>query len=154
MTRYLDDLKPGDTFESPGLLVTAEMMIAFARDFDPQPFHTDPEAAKASFFGTLIGSGWHTAALTMRLLTESGMEIAHGLIGAGVEDIRWPSALLPGETIHVRVEILSARASAKRPAIGIVRAKISTLRADGSPAQVMTASLVVPVRPQSHDRFA
>jgi acyl dehydratase len=76
------------------------------------------------------------------------MDIAHGLIGAGVEELRWPAPLLPGDTIHVRVEILSVRASAKRPEIGIVRAKIQTLRADGTPVMEMTANLVVPVRPR------
>jgi acyl dehydratase len=147
MARFLDDLKPGDVFTSPGSLVTAEAIVAFAREFDPQPFHTEPDAGAASFFGRHVGSGWHTAALTMRMLTEAGMEIAHGLIGAGVEDMRWPTPLLPGDTLHVRVEVLSARRSAKRPEIGIVRARVQTLRDDDSVAMEMTANLVVPVRP-------
>lgn len=146
MARYLDGLTPGDVFESPRREISADAIVAFASEFDPQPFHTDAAAAKESFFGTLIGSGWHTAALTMRLLTETGLDIAHGLIGAGVEELRWPSPLLPGDVIHARVEILSARPSAKRPAIGIVRADIRTLREDGTPVMEMTANLVVPVR--------
>jgi acyl dehydratase len=142
----LDDLNPGATFESPRHAGTAEAIVAFAMEFDPQPFHTDPAAAASSFFGTLIGSGWHTAALTMRMLTETGMDIAHGLIGAGVDDLRWPSPLLPGDEIRVRVEILDARSSARRPEIGIVRARIRTLRDDESAVMEMTANLVVPVR--------
>jgi acyl dehydratase len=147
MARYLEDLKPGDVFTSQGSLITADAIVAFAREFDPQPFHTDAEAGASSFFGRHVGSGWHTAALTMRMLTETGMEIAHGVIGAGVEDMRWPTPLLPGDTLHVRVEVLSVRTSAKRPSIGIVRARVQTLRDDDSVAMEMTVNLVVPVRP-------
>ena len=147
MARYLDDLKPGDAFESPRHTVTQDAIVAFARRFDPQPFHTDPAAASAAFFGTLIGSGWHTAALTMRMLTESQMDIAHGLIGAGVEKLRWPTPLLPGDVLRVRIEVLDVRASSSRPEIGIVRIRVRTLRDDDSLAQEMIASIVVPVKP-------
>src|SRR5271170_5158066 len=131
MARYLDDLKPGNAFESRRHTITEEAIVAFAREFDPQPFHTDPAAAKKSFFGKLIASGWHTAALTMKMLTEAEMDLAGGLIGAGMEDLRWPTPLVPGDTIHVRVEILESRASKSRPQIGIVRARIQALREDG-----------------------
>jgi acyl dehydratase len=147
MARYLDDLKPGDAFESPRHTITQDAIIAFAREYDPQPFHTDPAAARAMFFGTLIASGWHTAALTMRMLTETPMDIAHGLIGAGVEDLRWPASMRPDDTIHVRVDVLEVRASKSRPEIGIVRARVRTLRDDGIAVQEMIANLVVPVRP-------
>jgi acyl dehydratase len=147
MARYLDDLKPGDAFESPRHTITQDAIIAFAREYDPQPFHTDPAAARAMFFGTLIASGWHTAALTMRMLTETQMDIAHGLIGAGVEDLRWPASMRPDDTIHVRVDVLEVRASKSRPEIGIVRARVRTLRDDGIAVQEMIANLVVPVRP-------
>jgi acyl dehydratase len=147
MARYLEDLKPGDAFESRRHTITEEAIVAFAREFDPQPFHTDPEVAKTSFFGKLIGSGWHTAALTMKMLTEAEMDLAGGVIGAGMEELRWPTPLLPGDTIHVRVEILASRASKSRPEIGIVRARIRTLREDGSAVQEMTGNLIVPARP-------
>jgi acyl dehydratase len=147
MARYLEDLKPGNAFESRRHTITEEAIVAFAREFDPQPFHTDPEAAKTSFFGKLIGSGWHTAALTMKMLTEAEMDLAGGVIGAGMEDLRWPTPLLPGDTIHVRVEILESRASKSRPEIGIVRARIRTLREDGSAVQEMTGNLIVPTKP-------
>jgi acyl dehydratase len=147
MARYLEDLKPGNAFESRRHTIAEEAIVAFAREFDPQPFHTDPEAAKTSFFGKLIASGWHTAALTMKMLTEAEMDLAGGVIGAGMEDLRWPTPLLPGDTIHVRVEILESRASKSRPEIGIVRARIRTLREDGSAVQEMTGNLIVPTRP-------
>jgi acyl dehydratase len=147
MARYLEDLKPGQVFESRPQTITQEQIVAFAREFDPQPFHTDPEAAKNSFFGKLIASGWHTAALTMKMLTEAEIDIAGGLIGAGMEDLRWPTPMVPGDTIHVRVEILETRASKSRPEIGIARARIQALREDGMAVEEMIANLIVPVKP-------
>ena len=146
MARFLEDFAPGAVFTSPARTVSLDEIVAFARDFDPQPFHLDAAAASSSFFGRLIGSGWHTAALTMRLLTEASLDISGGIIGAGMDDLRWPSALLPGDTIHLRAEVLDVRASRSRPAIGIVRVEMRTLRADGSAVQTMIASLVVPRR--------
>ncbi|MGA2392671.1 MAG: MaoC family dehydratase [Candidatus Lustribacter sp.] len=147
MARYLEDLKPGQAYESRRHTITQDEIVKFAREFDPQPFHTDPEAAKTSFFGKLIASGWHTAALTMKMLTEADIDIAGGIIGAGMEELRWPVPLVPGDTIHVRVEILDSRASKSRPAIGIVRARIQALREDGMAVQEMIASLIVPAKP-------
>jgi len=147
MARFLEDLTPGTTFESPARKITEEDIIEFARRYDPQPFHTDPEAAKTSFFGKLIASGWHTAALTMKMLSEAKMELAGGIIGAGMEEVKWPSPLLPDDLIHVRVEILGGRASKSRPEIGIVRAFVQTLREDGTAVQELYANLVVPTRP-------
>jgi acyl dehydratase len=147
MPRYLEDLHAGQTFVSPTHELTAEEIVAFASDFDPQPFHTDPDAAKASFFGGLVASGWHTAALTMRLMVASGMDLAGGIIGAGVEGLRWPSPLRAGEAVQVRVTILAVRPSQSRPAIGIVSFKVETLRHDGTAVQEMTGSLIVPRRP-------
>jgi acyl dehydratase len=147
MARYLEDLKPGHAFESKRHTVSQEAIVAFAREYDPQPFHLDPEAAKASFFGKLIASGWHTAALTMKMLTEAGMDLAGGIIGAGMEELRWPTPLVPGDTIHVRVEIVESRASKSRPEIGIVRARVQALREDGTAVQEMIANLIVPTRP-------
>ena len=147
MARYLEDLKPGNAFESRSHTISQEDIVEFARRYDPQPFHMDPVAAKASFFGKLIASGWHTGALTMKMLTESEMDLAGGLIGAGMEDFRWPVPMVPGDTIHVRVEILESRASKSRPEIGIVRARIRTLRENGDAVQEMTANLIVPAKP-------
>ena len=147
MPRYLEDLKPGHAFESHRHTITQDEIIAFARLYDPQPFHTDPEAAESSFFGRLVASGWHTAALTMKMLTEADMDVSGGLIGAGMEDLKWPTPLVPGDTIHARIEIIESRASKSRPEIGIVRARIRALREDGSAVQEMIANLVVPTKP-------
>jgi acyl dehydratase len=148
MALYLEDLSPAHAFESRRHTITQDEIITFARAYDPQPFHTDPVAAKASFFGRLVASGWHTAALTMKMLTESEMDLAGGLIGAGMEDLKWPTPLVPGDTIHVRIEIIEARASKSRPEIGIVRAYVRTLREDGTAVQEMTSNLIVPTRPE------
>jgi acyl dehydratase len=147
MPRYLEDLKPARAFESRRHTISQEEIIAFARQYDPQPFHLDPEAAKSSFFGKLIASGWHTAALTMKLLTEAEMDLAGGIIGAGMEDLKWPTPLVPGDTTHVRVEIIESRASKSRPEIGIVRARVQALREDGTAVQEMIANLIVPTKP-------
>ena len=149
MPRYFEDLQPGDAFESPPRTVTAAEVIAFAEAFDPQPFHVDPEAARASFFGGLVASGWHTAALTMRNLVDSGMDLAGGIIGAGMEHLRWPAPLPAGDTIRTRITIERTRPSQSRPQIGIVTFRIETLRSDGKAVQEMTGSLIVPRRTET-----
>jgi acyl dehydratase len=143
----LEDLQAGDVFTSPQRTVSAEEIVAFAREFDPQPFHIDPEAAAKSFFGGLVASGWHTAALTMRLLTESKMDLADGIIGLGMEQLRWPAPLRAGGTIQSRMEIVEVRASERRPASGIVKTKVETRIVDGPVVFDMTGSLMVPRRP-------
>ena len=147
MARYLEDLKPEQAFESRRHTITQDEIVAFARQYDPQFFHLDPEAATTSFFGKLIASGWHTCALTMKMLTEAEMDLAGGIIGAGMEELKWPTPLVPGDTIHVRVEIIESRASKSRPAIGIVRTRVQTLREDGAAVQDMIANLIVPTKP-------
>ena len=144
MPRFFEDLRVGEVFVSPGRTIDRDQIVAFARAFDPQPFHLDEAAAATSFFGRLIGSGWHTAALTMRMLNESGLDISGGIIGAGMDSLRWPTPLVPGDTVHVRTDVLELRASRTRPAIGIVRCSVRTLRDDETALQEMIANLVVP----------
>jgi acyl dehydratase len=144
--RYFEDLQVGDVYTSPQRSVTAEEIVAFAREFDPQPFHLDPAAAAESFFGGLVASGWHTAALTMRLLTETGMDLAGGIIGMGMEQLRWPTPLRPGASIGTRIEVLETRTSASRPKFGIVRFKVETRALDGPVVFEMTGNLIVPRR--------
>ena len=115
---YLEDLFPGQRFESRPHTLDVEQIKRFASDFDPQPFHTDEEAAKDSFFGSLAASGWHTAAITMRLLTES-VPIAGGLIGAKTE-ITWPRPTWPGSTLRVFSAIQSVTPSRSKPDRGII----------------------------------
>src|SRR5262245_65083878 len=115
---YLDDLHVGQRFVSGTHLLDEEQVRAFARQFDPQPFHLDDEAAKGTLFGGLVASGWHTAAVTMRLLVEGGLPIAGGLVGAGAE-VTWPKPTRPGDTLHVESEILELRPSRSNPGRGL-----------------------------------
>ena len=146
MSLYLEDVHAGEIFESPRRTVSLEDILAFARSFDPQPFHLDVEAAKATFFGRLVGSGWHTAALTMLMMTEA-LDFAGGLIGMGMEDLRWPAPLLPGDTIHLHAEVVQVRASQSRPKSGIARIDVRTVREDGAVLQQMIANVLMPRHP-------
>ena len=142
---YLDDLHVGQRFVSESLPITQADIVAFAKQFDPQPFHLDHEAAKGSLFGGLAASGWHTAALTMRLLVGGGAPIAGGVIGAGGE-IVWPVPTRPGDVLHVESEVLEIKPSKSKPQQGMVTLKAETLNQDGVVVQRLTAKLVVPRR--------
>jgi acyl dehydratase len=144
---YLEDVVVGTQYESGEVTVTAEDIIAFATQFDPQPFHTDPEAAKGSFFGGLAASGWHTAALTMRLLVTQGPEIAGGTIGAG-GDLSWPSPTRPGDRLHVRITVESVTASRSNPGRGSTMLKVETLTSEGELRQVFTVRTLLFAKPQ------
>ena len=144
---YLDDLVVGQRYRSGVITVNAESIKAFAAEFDPQPFHLDEEAAAGSFFGGLVASGWQTACLTMRLLVEGDLVIAGGLIGAGVEEMRWPRPVRPGDTLRAESELIEVRVSEKRPDRGIARIKTITLNQDGVPVLEQVARVVVPRRP-------
>ena len=138
---YLDDLSVGQRFSSPTLTVRAEAIKAFAREFDPQPFHVSEESARHTFFGRLVASGWHTAALTMRLNVEGGLPIAGGIIGAG-GDIAWPTPLRADDTIHVENEVVAIKPSRSRPDRVIVTIASRTLNSDGAEVQVTTMKLL------------
>ena len=142
---YLDDFQVGQRFQSGTASVDEEQIRTFAQQFDPQPFHLDAAAGKSSFFGGLVASGWHTAAITMRLLVESGLPISSGIIGAGGE-ITWPSPVRPGATLHVESEILEVRPSRSRPDRGIVTVRSETRNQVSVVVQVLVAKLVVPRR--------
>ena len=146
--RYLEDFEPGQQFGSGSVTVDAEQIKAFAKQFDPQPFHLDDDAARASFFQGLAASGWHTAALTMRLLVEGELSIAGGIVGAGADEFRWPRPVRPGDTLTVRSEVLEVRPSKSRPEQGLVKVRSTTLNQKGEPVQVFVANLVVPRRPR------
>jgi acyl dehydratase len=143
---YLDDLAPGQRFASASLAVDADAIKAFARQFDPQPFHLDEAAAQDSLFGGLAASGWHTAALTMRLLIEGGAPIAGGVIGAGGE-IAWPRPTRPGDVLTVVSEVIEVKPSKSRADRGMVTLRSETRNQNGEAVQVLTAKLVVPRRP-------
>ena len=145
---YLEDLQPGQVHRSGGepLSVDADSIKAFARQFDPQPFHLDEATAAKTFFGGLVASGWHTAALTMKLLVEGGLPLAGGIIGAGVEEVRWPRPVRSGDRLRVESEVLEVRPSRSRPEQGLAKIRTTTLNQNGEPVQVMTSNLVVPRR--------
>ena len=145
--RYLEDLAVGQTFSSSRLRVTREQIVRFAAEFDPQPFHVDEVAARATLFEGLAASGWHTAALTMKLLVASNLEPAGGLIGAGVEDLRWPKPVRPDDELRVTSEILDVRLSKSRTDVGLVKARMTTLNQNDEPVQIFAANLVVRRRP-------
>ena len=142
---YLEDLRVGQVYESGSHRLDTAQIKAFAAQFDPQYFHLDEEAAKASLFGGLAASGWNVAAITMRLMVESN-RIAGGLIGAGVE-IAWPRPTRPGDTLHVETEVLEITPSRSRPDRGTAIVRCTTLNQHGEPVQTFTPKLVVPRRP-------
>ena len=146
--RYLEDFEPGQSFGSGSLRVDAERIKSFAREFDPQPFHLDDAAARASLFGGLAASGWHTAALTMRLLVESELRPAGGIVGAGFDEFRWPRPVRPGDELRVQSEVLEVRASKSQPEKGIIKLRTTTFNQDGEPVQVTVGNLIVPRRPK------
>ena len=135
MGMYLEDFVAGSEFTTGEVTVSAEEIIAFATQFDPQPFHLDAEAAKSTFFGGLAASGWHTAALTMRLLVTGGPEITGGSIGAGVE-LKWPTATRPGDRLHLKITCESVTPSRSRNDRGIVVLRVETLNQDAELRQL------------------
>jgi acyl dehydratase len=142
---YLDDLHVGQRFTSATHAVDALQIKAFARQFDPQPFHLDEEAAKGSMFAGLVASGWHTAAITMRLLVESGLPIAGGLVGIGGE-MSWPRPTRPGDVLSVVSEIIEVTPSRSRPDRGVVRLRSETRNQRDEVVQILDAKLLVPRR--------
>ena len=143
---FFEDYAVGQTFGSGRLRVDADAIRAFAAAFDPQPFHLDDAAAQRSLFKGLAASGWHTAALSMRLLVEGELKPAGGLIGAGLDEIRWPLPVRPGDELHVVCEILELRRSQSRRMQGIVKIRTTTFNQHDQPVQVAIANLVVPAR--------
>jgi acyl dehydratase len=146
MSLYLEDVVVGSEFISDEVTITAEDIIAFATQFDPQPFHLDPEAARNSFFGGLAASGWHTAAITMRLLVTGGPQIAGGTIGAGGE-LAWPTPTRPGDRLHVRVTVESVTPSKSRPDRGSTMLRVETLTSEGELRQKFTVRTLLFAKP-------
>ncbi len=144
---YFEDFTPGRVFDSGSVTVDAAAIKAYAAQFDPQVFHLDEEAAKQTFFKGLAASGWHTVSMPMRLLVGGGLPIAGGIVGAGTDEIRWPRATRPGDTLRVRSEVLEARPSKSRPDQGLIKVRMTTLNQNDEPVQTMIGNLVVPRKP-------
>jgi acyl dehydratase len=147
--RYLEDFAVGQTFRSGRLTIDKERIKTFAAEFDPQPFHLDEEAARDTVFGGLAASGWHTAAVTMRLLVESDLKPAGGIVGAGFDEFRWTRPVRPGDELRIEAEVLEVRPSRTRPAQGLIKVRTTTLNQNDEAVQVTVGNLVVPRRATS-----
>jgi acyl dehydratase len=143
---YLEDLTVGQRFTSGTYVMDAVRIKEFAAEFDPQPFHLDEDAAQASVFNGLAASGWHTAAVAMRLLVQSGMRFANGLLGLGGE-IAWPKPTRPGDILQVESEIAEITPSRSKPHQGIVTIRSTMLNQNGEAVYILRAKLLVLRRP-------
>ena len=144
--RYFEDFAVGQKFASGRLTVSTEAITAFAAEYDPQPFHLDEAAAKDTLFGGLAASGWHTAALTMRLIVGGAFRPAGGIAGFGGELV-WLQPVRPGDELHAEVEVLETRISKSRPGQGLVKVRVSTFNQHDEPVQTFTPTLLVARRP-------
>ncbi len=147
--RYFDDFTVGEALEMGEITVTEPDIIAFAEQFDPQPMHTDPQAAEG-ITGGLIASGWHSASLTMRLfVTGRPFTLAPGSVGLGVEHLKWHRPVRPGDTLRLHAELIAARPSASRPGHGIITSRLVTRNQRGETVLEMTTSAIVAKRPST-----
>lgn len=145
--RFLEDFAVGQIFGSGRVRVERERIKSFAAEFDPQPFHLDEAVAEGTLFRGLAASGWHTAAITMRLLVEGELRPAGGIIGAGFDEFRWPRPVRPGDELRLESEVLDVRPSKSRPGQGMVKLRMTTLNQDGETVQVAVGNIVVQGRP-------
>lgn len=147
---YFEDFEPGQTFTGANRITLDTPSIkAFASQFDPQPFHLDEEAARQTIFSGLAASGWHTSAVTMRLLVDSDLKVAGGLVGLGLEGLKWPRPARPGDELRVQAEVLEVRASRSRPHQGLIRVRTTTLNQRDEVLQVYVSTMIVPRRPRA-----
>jgi acyl dehydratase len=147
MIRYFEDYVPGLTVDCGSFTVDEAAIIDFAEQYDPQPFHVDPAAAAEGPFGGIIASGWQTTSLVMRKVVEGFISAESGLGAAGVDEIRWPRPVRPGDTLRVRAMVLEARLSQSKPDRGIIRSRMEVTNQDGEIAMTMQGINFVRVRP-------
>jgi len=141
-TTFLEDLAPGQVFTSDArAIVDAGSIKRFAGEFDPQPFHLDEASAGAGFFKKLVASGWHTTAMTMQLIIKT-LPLSHGIIGSGVDELRWPRPVKPGDTLRLHCEVIDVTPSILDPSRGTVRVRMTTLNQLDQPVQTMIANLL------------
>ena len=146
---YFDDYALGSTYECGSVSIDQASIVAFAKEFDPQPFHVDPAAAAAGPYGGLIASGWHTAALVMRLLVENYLAAESSLGSAGLDELRWPHPVRPGDTLRVRATVVESRRSLSKPDRGIVKTVVEATNSGGATVMRATAINFMLVRPDS-----
>jgi acyl dehydratase len=145
--RYFEDYATGTTYECGSVSIDEASIVAFAKEFDPQPFHVDPAAAATGPYGGLIASGWHTAVLVMRLLVENYLSAESSLGSAGLDELRWPHPVRPGDTLRVRATVVEARRSLSKPDRGIVKTMIEAVNQDDRTVMRATAINFMLVRP-------
>jgi acyl dehydratase len=145
--QYLEDYAVGQIFKTGHTRVDKAQIVAFASQFDPQPYHLDEEAALKSPFEGLVASGWHTAGLTMRLMVDGEFKPAGGILGVGFDNLSWPRPVRPGDELHAASEVLEMRPSKSRPDRGMIRVRTTTFNQNDEPVMVFTGNLLVPRRP-------
>jgi acyl dehydratase len=145
--RYFDELAVGDRFVTGEIPLTRETCLDFARRYDPQPFHLDDRAAAASIFGRLVASGWQTAAVTMRLVVDSGYMRGPGILGVGVDELRWSAPVYPGDVLHVEAEILELTTNPRGKRFGRMRVRLQTFNQNRECVMTQIANLSVAMRP-------
>lgn len=141
--RYFEDLSIGQRFRSDAYAVDTAHIKAFAQEYDPQPFHLDEHAAEHTLFHGLAASGWHTTAITMRLAVTGELRLANGILGVGVEELRWLKPVRPGDVLRVEAEVIAMRPSMSRPDHGVVKVRLTTENQAGEAVQVLTSILLV-----------
>lgn len=144
---YLEDLAVGQRYAGGTAAVDAAGIKAFAAAFDPQPFHLDEDAARTSIFGGLVASGWHTMALTMRMLVDGELGSWWGLVGLGADDLRWPRPVFPGDVLSVEWEVLEVRPSSSKPDRGTARLGVTTRNQRGEIVLTLVTTILLPRRP-------
>ncbi len=141
---YFEDCAVGQTFNAGPVTVTQDDIIAFAREYDPQDFHTDPVKARDTVFGELVASGWHTAALAMRMIVAATPKMKGGMVGRAVENISWPRPVRPGDVLSLAIEIAELRLSKSAPDRGLMRTKNTVVNQNGETVMTMEAVVFVP----------
>ena len=144
--QYLEDFFVGQVFNSSRIKVEKDEIVEFGKRFDPQPYHVDEAAARDTVFRGLAASGWHTAAMTMRILVDGDFKPAGGIIGVGFDELSWPRPVRPGDELHAKSEVLDVRPSKSRPDRGLIRVKTTTFNQNDDVVQVYTGNLIVPRR--------
>ena len=147
--RYFYDFKVGDRFESASLAVSETDIITFATSYDPQPWHLDRNAAAASPFKGIVASGWHTAAIMMRLVVDSGVLKATGVLGTGIDELRWVRPVRPGDILQVTGEIVALEPPESGRSAGTMRVRLKTSDQRGDTVMSAIAILRIPVRPRN-----
>ena len=151
--RYFEDYEAGRTYEFGSVVMTEPEIIEFARRFDPQDMHIDPEKARQGRFGGIVASGWHTIAVAMRLYVDHFLSSVASLASPGVDEVRWPQPVRPGDSIHIRVTVLETIPSRSKPDRGVVRARLEAFNQNDEPVLSLTA-LSILGRRQRADQFA